>query len=75
MTSKGQVTIPKDVREALGLTPGTKITFTPGAKGEYILSTAMRPLAALAGSLRHDSAPLSLEDMDEAIALAVNESA
>ena len=28
VTSKGQVTIPKQVREALGITPGSKVEFT-----------------------------------------------
>jgi AbrB family looped-hinge helix DNA binding protein len=28
VTSKGQVTIPVDVRRALGIEPGTKVTFT-----------------------------------------------
>ncbi|MGH2350760.1 MAG: AbrB/MazE/SpoVT family DNA-binding domain-containing protein [Chloroflexota bacterium] len=28
ITSKGQITIPKEVRDALGLTPGTQVEFT-----------------------------------------------
>ena len=28
VTSKGQVTIPVSVRKSLGITPGTKVTFT-----------------------------------------------
>ncbi len=27
LTSKGQVTIPQDIRERLGLLPGTRVTF------------------------------------------------
>ena len=33
VTSKGQVTIPKRVREALGITPGSKVEFDIGAGG------------------------------------------
>jgi len=30
VTSKGQVTIPKDIREEFGLLPGTEVEFVPG---------------------------------------------
>lgn len=30
ITSKGQVTIPKEIRDSLGLLPGTEIEFVPG---------------------------------------------
>ncbi|NHN54764.1 AbrB/MazE/SpoVT family DNA-binding domain-containing protein [Calidifontibacter sp. DB0510] len=33
MTSNWQITVPKDVREALRLTPGTKVTFTRNTDG------------------------------------------
>jgi AbrB family looped-hinge helix DNA binding protein len=33
VTSKGQVTIPKSVREALGITPGSKVEFDVAAGG------------------------------------------
>jgi AbrB family looped-hinge helix DNA binding protein len=36
ITSKGQVTIPKEVRDELGLTPGTKIGFKK-LGGRYVL--------------------------------------
>ena len=37
LTSKGQVTIPKAVREYLGLKPGTAVTFERLASGEVVL--------------------------------------
>lgn len=42
LTSKGQVTVPKNVRDFLGIGPGSKVTFelTPG--GDVVL----RPLAS-----------------------------
>lgn len=73
MTSKGQITVPKEVRDALGLTPGVRVAFRRNSDGDYVLSTAPRPLADLAGSLRYDGPPLSLEDMDAAIADTVAE--
>jgi antitoxin PrlF len=35
VTSKGQVTIPKPVRDYLGLEPGTKVEFVDIGNGEY----------------------------------------
>jgi AbrB family looped-hinge helix DNA binding protein len=33
MTSKGQVTVPKDIRDALGLKPGQRVRFEMDADG------------------------------------------
>ncbi len=68
MTSKGQITIPKNVRDALRLTPGTKVSFTRNDDGDFVLSTVRPSLMALAGSLAHEGAAISLDDMDAAIA-------
>ncbi|MGH8403775.1 MAG: AbrB/MazE/SpoVT family DNA-binding domain-containing protein [Gammaproteobacteria bacterium] len=40
LTSKGQVTIPKKVRDALKLTPGTRVEFAVNHAGEVILHKA-----------------------------------
>jgi antitoxin PrlF len=37
MTVKGQVTIPKDVRDALGLKPGEPVEFDWNAAGEAVI--------------------------------------
>ena len=37
VTSKGQVTIPKKVRERLGIGPGTPVDFEPTADGRIML--------------------------------------
>lgn len=37
MTSKGQVTIPKPIRDALCLLPGAAIEFSVNAQGEVVL--------------------------------------
>ena len=73
LTSKGQITVPKDVREHLGLTAGTRVTFSRNADGDYVLSVRHRRALDLLGSLGYDGAPKSLEDMDEAIAAAAAE--
>ncbi|MBI2313640.1 MAG: AbrB/MazE/SpoVT family DNA-binding domain-containing protein [Betaproteobacteria bacterium] len=40
VTSKGQVTIPKKVRDALGLTPGSAVEFSVSREGEVVLHRA-----------------------------------
>jgi antitoxin PrlF len=40
VTSKGQVTIPKAVRELLGIEPGTQVEFHRNEAGEIVLSRA-----------------------------------
>lgn len=37
VTAKGQVTIPKPVRDLLGIVPGSKVDFRRGADGSVIL--------------------------------------
>ncbi|MBL0370820.1 AbrB/MazE/SpoVT family DNA-binding domain-containing protein [Rhizobium sp. KVB221] len=40
VTAKGQVTIPKSVRDMLGITPGSKVDFQRAADGSIVLVTA-----------------------------------
>lgn len=40
ITSKGQVTIPKEIREELGIRPGDEITFEPTEEG-YVLTKSV----------------------------------
>jgi len=40
VTSKGQVTIPKGVRDYLGITPGTAVTFDVAGDGRVTLARA-----------------------------------
>lgn len=42
VTVKGQVTIPKRVREHLGIQPGSGVEFEVDAKGEVLLRKAER---------------------------------
>jgi len=37
MTVKGQVTIPKQIRENLGLVTGSQVVFTLNERGEYVV--------------------------------------
>ena len=51
MTSKGQTTVPKEVRDALDLEPGAKLTWKL-AGGRVAVSTERSALWALAGSVK-----------------------
>lgn len=42
VTAKGQVTIPKAVRELLGITPGSKVAFYRASDGSVVLTRADR---------------------------------
>jgi antitoxin PrlF len=42
LTSKGQVTIPKHIRDALALVPGTAVEFSVSAAGEVVLHPPRR---------------------------------
>ncbi len=43
MTIKGQVTIPKKVREALGLAPGDRVAFDVNGDGKVVVQKARAP--------------------------------
>lgn len=52
MTSKGQTTVPKEIREALDLEPGDKLTWE--VRGGKVAITTERPaLYELRGFIKH----------------------
>ncbi|WP_298255195.1 AbrB/MazE/SpoVT family DNA-binding domain-containing protein [uncultured Arthrobacter sp.] len=68
LTSKGQVTIPLEVRRALGLEAGSRIDFVFSADGRLVLEVVRTSVASLQGVLRRDGAnTLSVEAMDDAV--------
>ncbi|MCW2786741.1 MAG: hypothetical protein JWP74_3258 [Marmoricola sp.] len=67
MTSKGQITIPKDVRDELGLEPGVKIDFVRVSEREFRIRPKNLDVSALFGILKYDGPPITIEEMNEAI--------
>src|SRR5271165_1665161 len=57
MTSKGQVTVPREIRDRLGLKPGDKMAFTMLSDGTVVMRPKTRRLADLAGSLTRSGQP------------------
>lgn len=67
LTSKGQVTLPKEVRERLRLHGGQKLRFTIEDGPRAVVTPAYRRLGELVGILPKPKRVLSLEEMDEVI--------
>jgi antitoxin PrlF len=67
LTSKGQITIPAAVRETLGLQPGDKIVFLPAEDGVFRVRRA-RSILDLEGCVPYSGPPVTIEEMNEAIA-------
>lgn len=67
ITSKGQVTIPVDVRRRLGLDSGDRIEFVELETGGFAIRTAIGDVRSLKGLLGKPSEPVSVEDMNQAI--------
>lgn len=52
LTSKGQTTIPKDIRERLHMKAGDRMTFTLMPDSTVLLRVKNKSVMSLAGSLR-----------------------
>lgn len=68
ITTKGQVTIPKAVREHLRLAAGDKVEFVVEADGSVRVRAIEHSALALSGYLRHRGRAVSVREMDVAIA-------
>lgn len=68
VTSKGQVTIPKQVRQRLQLGTGDRVEFVVQDTGAVLLRTLDRPVRDLFGLLpRTDRPTPSLEEIEQSI--------
>jgi antitoxin PrlF len=63
VTAKGQVTIPKAVRDLLGIVPGSRVDFHRDADGRVVLERAegRRPVGRFAKLRGHAGAGLDTE--------------
>ena len=68
LTSKGQITIPVAVREALGVDAGDRVEFVEIAPGRYEFIAATRPVTALKGMFGVPRKSVSIEEMNAVIA-------
>jgi len=68
ITSKGQITIPATVRAALGISTGDRVEFVQVESGRFELLAATLPVSAIKGMVKKPSKPVTIEEMNEAIA-------
>jgi antitoxin PrlF len=73
ITSKGQTTIPREIREHLNLKPGDRVSFNI-EDGRVVLRPKNRSVMQLAGMLKRPGQPsMTAEDMTEAAMATVLE--
>ncbi|MNF91651.1 putative regulator PrlF [compost metagenome] len=68
VNSKGQITIPAQVRASLGLQPGDRIDFVEIDNGQFAIVAATQSVKRLKGIIRKPQNFLSIEDMNMAVA-------
>lgn len=75
VTSKGQITIPAQVRAELGVSAGDRIEFVDIGQGQFAIMAATRSVKELKGIFRgRRKKPVSIEEMNRAIARRASES-
>jgi len=68
VTSKGQVTLPAEVRRRLGLRPGSKLEFIVMDDERLEVIPVSETVSSLKGMVPRPKKTLSLADIDKAIA-------
>ena len=70
VSTKGQVILPKAIRDARRWAAGTRLTVEDTPDGVLLKATPLFPpttVDQVFGSLKYDGPPISLEEMDAAI--------
>jgi len=68
VNSRGQITIPVEVRNKLGLKTGTRVWFIENENGEYVMKVKTGSIMNLRGIFKWTGKPVSIEEMNETIA-------
>ena len=72
LTSKGQLTLPRALRDALGLAPGARLQASIDSQGRLVLVPSRYEPEDLFRDRPRVNRVLSVEEMDQAIAAAVS---
>lgn len=74
VTSKGQLTLPKNIRERLGLSAGSRLDFEVDERGWLLARPVTNTALGLAGLLRKPGQnPMSVQAMADAVELSAVE--
>jgi antitoxin PrlF len=68
LTSKGQITVPKEIRDQLHLSTGDRVRFLTDGEGRVVMVPATISITELRGCLPARKRAVTLAEMDEAIA-------
>lgn len=71
VTSKGQITIPKAVRERLGLKEQDRVLFAIDESGAHLVPVRQSSVSDLAGSMASDRPYPGLEAVREEVGMAL----
>ncbi len=72
ITSKGQTTLPRSVRQALGVVPGDRVRYVI-LEDREVRILPIRRLSQLFGTLQRERPPVTLQDMERAVAEGAND--
>ena len=75
LTSKGQITVPKEVRDQLHLSTGDRVRFLTDGEGRVVMMPATISIAELRGCLPVPKRAVTLAEMDDAIAAGASREA
>jgi AbrB family looped-hinge helix DNA binding protein len=67
LTSKGQITIPAEMRAKLRLAAGNRLDFEEQPDGSYVVRARKGDVRALKGIVPKPGTAISIEDMERAI--------
>ena len=70
ITTKGRVTIPVSVRASLGVGTGDKLEFIQLENGNFELEAVTLPVTAVKGMIKKASNIVTIEEINDAIALS-----
>ncbi len=68
LTSKGQITIPKEIRDQVKLKPGQRVWFDVDTRGRLILTPRNQDINSIIGILKSPHRkPVTVRQMNEAV--------